>query len=248
MENVTKKRKWNWAQILAIFVLITLLVSIVYAVINLISAPSGTVPEGEKTKGDYTLMLMQCILGVVVLFLPSLISKKMHFVIPNAMYIVFIIFLYCAIYLGEVQSFYYLIPNWDTILHTFSGAMLGGLGFSIVSLLNSDERVTLSMSPVFVALFACCFAVFLGVFWEFYEFTADSFGMNMQKTMLEDGTKLQGHAAVADTMSDLFVDFLGALVVAIVGYFSIRKNKKWMLNFEFKKVDVEKNKPISDKK
>lgn len=50
-----------------------------------------------------------------------------------------------------------------------------------MSLLNNDERITLSMSPVFVALFACSFAVFLGVFWEFYEFAADSFGMNMQK-------------------------------------------------------------------
>ncbi|EHC6547099.1 hypothetical protein JSZ52_002193, partial [Listeria monocytogenes] len=106
-----------------------------------------------------------------------------------------------------------------------------------VSLLNNDERVTLSMSPVFVALFACSFAVFLGVFWEFYEFAADSFGMNMQKTMLEDGTMLQGHAAVADTMGDLFVDFLGAFVISVVGYFSIRKNKKWMKNFEFKKVE-----------
>ncbi|EAC6873217.1 hypothetical protein IIE63_002763 [Listeria monocytogenes] len=239
MKDKTKKRKWNWAQILAIFVLVTLVVSMVYATVNLITAPSGNVPEGQQTKGDYSLMLMQCVLGVVVLFLPSIISKKMKFVIPNAMYIVFIVFLYCAIYLGEVRSFYYLIPNWDTILHTFSGAMLGGLGFSIVSLLNNDERITLSMSPAFVALFACSFAVFLGVFWEFYEFAADSFGMNMQKTMLEDGTMLQGHAAVADTMGDLFVDFLGAFVISIIGYFSIRKNKKWMKNFEFKKLDEE---------
>ncbi len=44
--------------------------------------------------------------------------------------------------------------------------------------------------------------------------------------MLEDGTMLQGHAAVADTMGDLFVDFLGAFVISIIGYFSIRKNKK----------------------
>ncbi|MCH4912613.1 hypothetical protein MKL48_04275, partial [Listeria monocytogenes] len=28
-------------------------------------------------------------------------------------------------------------------------------------------------------------------------------------------------------------------VISIIGYFSIRKNKKWMKNFEFKKVDEE---------
>lgn len=76
MKDKTKKRKWNWAQILAIFVLVTLVVSMVYATVNLITAPSGNVPEGQQTKGDYSLMLMQCVLGVVVLFLPSIISKN----------------------------------------------------------------------------------------------------------------------------------------------------------------------------
>ncbi len=159
-----KIKQWNWAKILAIFVLITLLASTVYAAVNLALAPSsGPVPEGEQTKGDYSLMLMQCVLGIVVLFLPSIIGRKLKLEIPGAMYIVFIIFLYCAIYLGEVRSFYYLIPNWDTILHTFSGAMLGCLGFSIVNLLNNHDKVAMHLSPFFVALFACCFAVSLGV-------------------------------------------------------------------------------------
>ncbi len=64
--------------------------------------------------------------------------------------------------------------------------------------------------------------------------------MNMQKTMLENGTMLQGHAAVADTMGDLFVDFLGAFVVSVIGYISIRRKKGWMKNFEFKKVTEKK--------
>ncbi|MDH4595393.1 hypothetical protein JJJ82_14325, partial [Listeria innocua] len=47
MKDKMKKRKWNWAQILAIFVLITLVISMVYAIVNLITAPSGNVPEGQ---------------------------------------------------------------------------------------------------------------------------------------------------------------------------------------------------------
>lgn len=76
MKDKTKKRKWNWAQILAIFVLITLVISMVYAIVNLITAPSGNVPEGQQTKGDYSLMLMQCVLGVVVYFYHQLLVKK----------------------------------------------------------------------------------------------------------------------------------------------------------------------------
>ncbi|EUJ33205.1 hypothetical protein MFLO_04700 [Listeria floridensis FSL S10-1187] len=154
-------KKWNWMGIISIFVLITLLGSIVYSAYNLVTTPAGAVlSANEKTKGDYSLMLLQCMLGVVVLFLPSLLSKRMRFVIPDIMYVFFIIFLYCAIYLGEVRSFYYLIPNWDTVLHMFSGAMLGCLGFSVVNLLNKNEKVTMSLSPFFVALFALLFCGF----------------------------------------------------------------------------------------
>ena len=49
--------------------------------------------------------------------------------------------------------------------------MIGALGFSIVTLLNKTEKVPIVLSPLFVALFSFCFAVTLGVIWEFYEFT-----------------------------------------------------------------------------
>ena len=70
---------------------------------------------------------------------------------------------------------------WDTILHTFSGAMLASLGFSVITLLNKTERIPMIMSPSFVAIFTFCFAVTLGVFWEIYEYTADGLlHLNMQ--------------------------------------------------------------------
>lgn len=229
-------KKWNWTKIIAIFIFVSLLVSLLFSIYNLLTTPATGTPEGDPTRSDYALMVSQCVLGLVAMFLPSIVGRRFKFEIPGNMYLIFIIFLYCAIYLGEVRSFYYLIPNWDTVLHTFSGAMLGALGFSVVQFLNEDEHVTMNLSPAFVALFALCFAVTLGVVWEFYEFTADNwFGMNMQKTMLEDGTKLAGSAAVSDTMEDLFVDFLGALTFSIIGYLNLKRKKGWMEKFEFKK-------------
>lgn len=70
-----------------------------------------------------------------------MISKKARIVIPSSMYVVYVIFLYAAIFLGEVRDFYYKIPHWDTILHTFSGAGIGALGFSVVSLLNKEKKI-----------------------------------------------------------------------------------------------------------
>ncbi len=178
-------------------------------------------------------MLVQCVLGMVVMFLPGVISRRLKIEIPLGMMVLFVIFLYCAIYLGEVRSFYYHISSWDTVLHWFSGAMIGALGFSFVALFNNAERIPVNLSPFFVAAFAFCFAVTLGVFWEFYEYTFDGLlGLNMQKFALEDGTQLAGRAALQDTMKDLFVDAIGAFAASLIGYISLKHKKGWIERFQ----------------
>ena len=172
-------------------------------------------------------MLLQCTLGIVVMFLPSFVQKKFSIEIPDYMTIMYFIFLYCAIYLGEVHSFYYLIPRWDNILHAFSGAMLGALGLILVNILNNSENISVKLSPFFVALFAFCFALAAGALWEVYEFAGDGlFGLNMQKFTTADGIVLIGHEALFDTMMDIIIDASAALIVSIFGYISLKKHKK----------------------
>ena len=50
----------------------------------------------------------------------------------------------------------------------------------------------------------------------------------MQKFALENGTKLIGRAALTDTMVDLFVDAVGAFIMSVIGYISLRYNKGWI--------------------
>ena len=64
-----------------------------------------------------------------------------------------------------------LLPR---VLHALSGAMLGALGFSVLTFLNKTEGIPVSMSPAFAALFTFCFALALDVLWEIYEFTVDA--------------------------------------------------------------------------
>ena len=161
------------------------------------------------------------------MFLPTIVERKLKLEIPDTMEIMFFVFLYGAIYLGEVRSFYYRFDNWDIILHTFSGGMLGALGFSVVDLLNRSEKVKINLSPLFVSLFAFCFAITMGVVWEIYEFSFDGLlGLNMQKFRLESGEALIGRAALADTMEDLIVDAAGALVMAIIGFFNLKRHNR----------------------
>ena len=209
----------------------TFVASTVFTVIRIILAPTiAPVTDIDiRVKGDYLLMLIHCVLGAAAMLFPAYLSRKADLDIPTGMMIVYAVFLYCAIYLGEVRNFYYRIPYWDTILHTFSGAAIGALGFSIVSLLNQSDNLTFSLSPIFVSLFAFCFALSLGMVWEIYEYSIDYFlRTNMQRYALESGELLMGQAALMDTMKDLMVDAIGAFAMSVVGYISLKHDKGWL--------------------
>ena len=237
-------KKFNWRKFINRFVFFSLLISAIFLIIRLFLAPAGNdVPYG-RVKCDYVLILVQCILGLFAMTLPGLLSHRFQIEIPSGMLVLYAIFLYGAIFLGEVRSFYYTVPHWDTILHTFSGGMLGALGFSFVTLLNKTDKIPLNLSPLFIAIFAFCFAVTLGVFWEIYEFTFDGvLGLNMQKFALESGEQLMGRAALQDTMKDLIVDCLGAFIMALVGYISL----KYKTGF-IEKLTLRKKKSHHDKR
>ncbi len=219
--------KFKKTEKLYYFVLIGFIVSIIYSIAMIIKAPSEDVNTLTRQKSDYVLMLLQCSLGLIVLHLPGFLNKRFNVTIPTNTVIAYFIFLYMAIILGEVRSFYYRFEHWDTVLHAFSAGMLGTLGFDVVNVLNKNDAIKLQLSPFFVALFAFCFAISVGVLWEIYEFSFDGLlGLNMQKFRLEDGTDLIGRMALVDTMDDLMIDCIGALITSTIGYFGLVHYKK----------------------
>ena len=220
------------------FVQLTMIGSCVFVAVHMILAPTVAPAEDVtvRVKSDYLLMLIQCLLGTLALLIPGILRRIAKINIPSMMIIMYALFLYCAIYLGEVRNFYFVIPHWDVVLHAFSGAALGALGFSLVSILNKSESIEFTLSPLFVALFAFCFALSLGVIWEVYEFAIDNLlNTNSQKYALEYGEMLVGKAALTDTMKDLIVDAIGAFAIAAVGFVSLKYKKGWLDRFRIKK-------------
>ena len=240
---MVQKKKRNWARLFVIVVLVSFIAPTGFLIWRI--AAGGAADGVGRSREDYILMLLQCFLGVAAILVPVRLRRRWDVEIPRVMFLMYIAFLYCAIFLGEVRSFYYTVPHWDTILHTFSGAMLGALGFSMIAIFNNTERIPLNLSPMFIAMFAFCFALALGGVWEIYEFTMDAvFGTNMQKFALDDGTLLVGQAALSDTMKDIIVDAIGALVMSVVGYISLKYKKGWveklMIRIGRKESDAEK--------
>lgn len=224
------QKRSRWSRYVSGFVFLSLLLSIVYIIVQWTNAPaSPSGPEHEKLKSDYALMVVQCSLGILAMLLPGWLARKWRVEIPSGMMILYLLFLYAAIYLGEVQSFYYRIPHWDMILHGFSGGMLGALAFSFVRLLNNSDRVHVELNPLFTAVFAFCFSITLGVFWEFYEYSVDGMlGLNMQKFLQENGAMFSGRDALCDTMQDLIINAVGALFTSVVGFISLKYKKGWV--------------------
>ncbi len=213
-----------------VLVYLSFLVPVVFLILMMIFKQPDMNESGYHSYADYMLMIVECLLGLLALHIPSFMERKLKFVVPTVLYVMYMIFLYCAIFLGEVRSFYYIIPHWDTWLHGLSSLMTGFFGVLVVSILNHDEHTVLRLSPAFVAVFSFCFSMTVGAVWEIYEFVFDGLmKLNMQKYMLSDGTVLTGHEALSDTMKDIIVDALGALAASLFGYISICRNLTWFI-------------------
>lgn len=158
------------------------------------------------------------IITLLMTYYPSILEKRFGVYLPCRLQIIITLFIFAAQYLGEIKGFYDLIPWWDTILHSTSGVILGIIGFMFVYLLNKNESNTVNLSPIMVVWFAFCFAITIGVFWEFFEYGMDRiFELNMQKF------RLPGQDGLVDTMEDLFVDAIGAFIASIFGWLYIKK-------------------------
>ena len=162
--------------------------------------------------------------------------------------------------LGEINAFYVKIPVWDTILHTTNGFLMAAIGFALIDLFNRSDRFSIKMSPYFVAFFAFCFSMTVGVLWEFFEFSMDwFFGLDMQKDWIvpainsvklnPTGANIPIHVdvqsvvingetwnlggyldiGIVDTMKDLMVNFVGAVVFSAIGILYLKHRGKGKL-------------------
>ena len=204
-----------------------------------------------------------CVLTLFLFTLPSFLERKIRIDIPNTLEIIILLFIFAAEILGEIRAYYVTFPYWDTMLHTLNGFLCAAIGFSLLDILNRNERLTFSLSPVYLAVVAFCFSMTIGVLWEFFECTMDQlFLLDMQKdtivhsigsVMLDpsggntpvaieditdvivvtaDGAQhalgLGGYLdiGILDTMKDLFVNFIGAVVFSFIGYFYVKNRGK----------------------
>ena len=203
-----------------------------------------------------------CILTLFLLMIPSIIDKKLNIKLPTVLESIILLFIFAAEILGEIQNFYGIFKQWDTMLHTINGFIMAAIGFSLIDILNQSEKFSIKLAPVFVALVAFCFSMTIGVLWEFFEYGMDTFmKTDMQKDRIvstissvelnenkenkpvvikdikestikgeidkkETEVVIQNGAldiGLNDTMKDLIVNCIGAVVFSTLGYIYIKQ-------------------------
>jgi hypothetical protein len=156
------------------------------------------------------LGMFNATLTLFVTFMPNILQRRWNIVYPIEIWVVVLLFVMAALIFGEIFNFYYKFYWWDDILHVLSGFVIAMLAFIFIKQLNDNRHVNLN--PFFAVLFAVSFSMAIAVIWEIFEYTMDQlFGTNMQKTGLDD------------TMHDLIVATIGAMIVGIMGFLYLKK-------------------------
>jgi uncharacterized membrane protein YjdF len=163
------------------------------------------------------------VLTFVLMYLPWLIRSKVNIKLPIEFDVVLAIFMYMAVFLGKAGNAYEHFWWWDVALHTSSGFIIGFVAFLILFIKVQQRK--LQASPRLIGLLIFSVGLAFGAVWEIFEYgLALVFGGNLTA------------AGLRDTIQDLIVDGVGALVMAWVGVRQIFKPGKgflirWAENF-----------------
>lgn len=205
-----RHNRWSAQRIHRMTVMVLLLVMAIELAFTLL--------QGQWLTAFLVVMIMSVAIS------PLLFHHRLPVTFPPEFHILAITFIFASLFMGEVWQFYARVWWWDIALHGTSGLLLGIFGFLLVYALNEDRHIDLHMKPHFVAFFAFLFAVAVGAVWEIFEYAMDTlFGMTMQKPMWND---LSG---LTDTMWDLIVDAVGALIISLLGWRHLKSPRESFL-------------------
>lgn len=155
------------------------------------------------------LLAFDSVLVLVLSFMPSIIARQLKVQLPVEFTLFCCVFLFSAFVLGEVRDFYERFWWWDLMLHSISALVMGLLGFLMVYIFHQTQKIKLA--PIYIALITYGCAVTVGTLWEIFEYSMDvGFGFHMQENNLHD------------TMTDLIVDSMGAMLAAWLGYHYVK--------------------------
>jgi len=139
------------------------------------------------------------IANLFTLWVPALFILLTHSTLSVKFQVGFAVFITTSSLIGSALGGYGLIPNWDTLVHVYSGILLAWFGFIVANKveLSIKKELPLWFKNAVALMTPLAFAAV----WEMYEYTSDT---------------LWGTAMQAGGLEDTIVDMQAALVGAVI--------------------------------
>ncbi len=162
------------------------------------------------TKNQNIVLILKDISILLTINLLYIVKKIFKVKISDSVNFIYILFIFMAHFLGVTCELYNYIFWFDKFTHFLSGILSG---FAAILILVKSKNKN---SIYFNILFIIAFSLMLASLWEMFEYLSSClFNVDPQK-VLETG--------VNDTMGDIIVAFLGALIVSLCYHFEYKNN------------------------
>jgi len=193
-----KIRIFNW---------ILIIISGVYALV--------TVPNFLQIgRIDQALMRLAII---PIMMLPYIFQKIAKIKINELISTMYIVYLFCAYFMGSVIGLYHTVTGYDKLMHLVSGVLTSFLGLVVLlSFQNYKNNNKKNIWYNIIVIVSITLAI--ACFWEFFEFTSDKIFKGNVQHVLDTG--------VDDTMIDMLMAFIGSIAFCILYAIEEGKRKK----------------------
>ncbi len=140
------------------------------------------------------------------------------------------IFIFVAVCIGSTVNNRTDFDHIDILTHFIAGLISAYFGYDLANIIFRKRGY---LGPAVSSFFSICFAQFIAVGWEIYEFSMDSiYGMNLQRR----------ETGVLDTMTDFCIcaagSVIGMLLVAFLRNGIIGKNRQKIREENRKKEEI----------
>lgn len=192
--------------------------------------------EGQILGSTFPVIFSSIIIFIVT-FIPKILLKK-NILMPKTAYFILLISIVLSLGGGYVLMLYARLNYFHTFIHFMNGTILV-LGFFIIIYYFAKDPSKHIFAIILISVFA---AISLGTLWEIFEFLVDLIipGSNMQRFQdIPTGEYLIGQKALFDTMIDLIVDTLGAILGGSILYMDSLRESKIIDSIVLKNIESE---------
>lgn len=149
---------------------------------------------------------------LITITLPFILEKIFRIRIDNKLKFFYILFVFCAHFLGATVELYNKVNWYDKFCHTLSGVLTG---YGALLILTVTKNCNIK-KKYFIIISTLCFTLAVASLWEIFEYSSNIlFGGDAQKVV---------KTGVNDTMQDIIVALIGSVFVCLIyGFYSTLK-------------------------